>query len=95
MSERAGRDGRPEVQSVHWLDTTVLPPGDPAPARMAVVLDVPAPPTSTITVVVASGDGAFSRVVPVQGVLWSTAALAPAGRLDDETFATVRARFAR
>jgi hypothetical protein len=95
MSDLGRPPALPEVQSVFWLDATVLPPGDPEPSRLAVVLDVPAAASGTIAVVVRSGAGDFSRLVPVQGVLWPGAVLAPAGRLDDATFAGVRARFAR
>ncbi len=92
MSDR--RPALPEVQSVHWLDAGVLPPGDPNASRLAVVLHVPASPSGTVSVVVRS-DGVFSRLVPVQGVLWPAAVVAPAGRLDDAAFAAVRARFSR
>jgi hypothetical protein len=85
----------PEVQSLYWLDATVLAASDPSPSRLAVVVDVPPAATGTIGVVVRAAGGEFSRLVPVQGVLWPGAVLAPAGRLDDATFAAVRARFAR
>ncbi len=85
----------PEVQSLYWLDTTVLPAVDPEPSRLAVVLHLPAAVTGTITVAVRAGAGEFSRLVPVQGSLWPAAVVATAGRLDDATFAAVQARFAR
>lgn len=40
-----------------------------------------------------SADGWFSRRHPVQRSLWTSAATSPIGRLDDATFAAVRARF--
>jgi hypothetical protein len=59
MSDLGRRLSLPAVQSVHWLDTTVLPPGDPQPWRAAVVIDVPESPSGTVAVVVRSGVDGF------------------------------------
>jgi hypothetical protein len=42
-----------------------------------------------------SAPGRFVRRHPVQGRLWTPANVTPIGRLDDATFAAVRARFGR
>lgn len=59
MSDLGRRLPLPAVQSVHWLDTTILPPGDPEAWRAAVVMGVPEGVTGTIVVVVRSGVDGF------------------------------------
>jgi hypothetical protein len=55
MTDLGRRLALPAVQSVHWLDTTILPPGDPEAWRPAVVVGVPEAEHGTVTVVVRSG----------------------------------------
>ena len=84
----------PAVQSLWWAQTTILPPGDPEDQRVAVVLAAPPSPEGTLAVVLRSGaEAGFSRRVPVQCLLWTTANVTPIGRLDDATFAELLARF--
>jgi hypothetical protein len=40
----------PDVQVVYWVDTTLLPPGDPEEQRPVVVMAVPTTTTGTIRV---------------------------------------------
>lgn len=40
----------PDIQVVYWVDTTLLPPGDPEAQRPVVVMAVPATTTGTIRV---------------------------------------------
>ncbi len=49
----------PAVQTVYWLDTTILPSGDPEDRRAAVVLTVPDSASGTVIVVSRSGTDAF------------------------------------
>lgn len=101
----------PDVQMVYWLDTTILPPGDPERFRPAVVVLAPATTTGTVTVVTRSSTerfgvphprahdlqlgkpGWFSRVLPVQGQLWTPGNARSTGLLDDQTFTAIRTRF--
>lgn len=88
---------------VYWIDTTLLPPGDPEEQRPVVVLDVPATVDGTVVVVSRSGvddfgvadadGGRFSRRHPVQGVLWTEAHVTPVGPLDPGVWAAVVDRF--
>ncbi len=89
---------------VYWVDTTILPSGDPEDQRPAVVLEVPESADGTIVVVSRSGvDGfgvddpgggaRFSRRHPVARRQWTAGTVSPIGRLDDALLASVRARF--
>ena len=49
----------PDVQMVYWVDTTILPPGDPEAERPAVVVSVPAATTGTVQVVTRSSTDPF------------------------------------
>ena len=85
----------PAVGSLYWVQTTILPPGDPDHHRVAAVLSVP--PTTAGTIAVALGSGAapgrFLRRVPVQARLWTTSHVSPIGPLDGATFATLVEQF--
>jgi hypothetical protein len=101
----------PDLQVVYWVDTTILPPGDPEPKRPVVVVAVPENTNGTVRVVTRSTTeqygvehtatrelglnkaGRFSRLLPVQGALWTMRNVSWAGQLDDVTFAAVCARF--
>ncbi|MGI8983616.1 MAG: hypothetical protein ACR2HM_03645 [Acidimicrobiales bacterium] len=66
----------PRVQEEYWVDGTILPgAGAGAGDRAAVVvLDVPATTRGTIGVAVRGRAGR----IPVQGMLWTPASVAPA-----------------
>ena len=49
---------------VYWVDTTILPPGDPEEQRPVVVLDVPATVDGTVVVVARSGGRRLRRRAP-------------------------------
>jgi hypothetical protein len=49
----------PDVQMVYWVDTTILPPGDPEPERPAVVVSVPESTTGTVQVITRSSTDTF------------------------------------
>jgi len=89
---------------VYWIDTTILPSGDPEEQRRVVVLDVPATVDGTVVVVSrsgvddfgvedAEGGGRFSRRHPVQGRLWTADHVTPVGPLDPGVWAAVLDRF--
>jgi hypothetical protein len=84
----------PAVQSLWWVQTTILPPGDPGDQRLAAVLVAPPTTQGTVAVVLRTGpDGGFSWRVPVQCRLWTGSNVTPTGRLDDATFAALQTRF--
>ena len=89
---------------LYWVDTTILPSGDPEEQRPVVVLDVPATVDGTVVVVSRSGvdefgvadvdgGGRFSRRHPVQGRLWTMAHVTLVGPLDPDVWAAVLERF--
>jgi hypothetical protein len=93
---------------VCWVDTTILPSGDPEEQRPVVVLDAPDTVDGTVVVVsrsgvddfgVADGDrdgdggGRYSRRHPVPGRLWTAAHVTPVGPLDLVVWAAVLDRF--
>jgi len=80
----------PAVQSLWWVQTTILPPGDPEQQRVAAVLEVPPTVDGTIAIVLQSG---AERRLPVQCRLWTASNVTPLGRLDDEGFAGLVERF--
>lgn len=51
----------PEVQIVYWVDTAILPPGDPEPQRPVVVVAAPATTAGTVRLATRSSteDGGF------------------------------------
>jgi hypothetical protein len=49
----------PDMQMVYWVDTTILPPGDPEPDRPAVVVLVPTSTVGTVHVVTRSSTDPF------------------------------------
>jgi hypothetical protein len=62
-----GRPFLPRVDEAYWVDTAILPFGEPAGQRDVVILDVPATTTGTIGVALRAGGGR----VPVQAILWT------------------------
>jgi len=70
-----GRPFLPRVDEAYWVDSTILPFADAASQRDVVVLDVPATTTGTIGVGLRGGP---VRRLPVQGILWTPANVAPA-----------------
>ncbi len=83
----------PQAGSLWWVDTTILPFGDPEPQRLVVVVDVPPTEDGTIVVVSRSSADGFSRRHGVQGRLWTTANAVPAGLAAPGELAAVRQRF--
>ena len=84
----------PAVQSLYWVQTSMLPFADSEEQRAVAVLVAPTTTAGTVVVVLRSGpDGRFSRRLPVQCRLWTASNVRPIGRLDDATFATLRDRF--
>jgi len=49
----------PRTGMVYWVDTTILPPGDPEDLRPVVVVDTPGGRDGTVTVVARSGTDDF------------------------------------
>ena len=49
----------PDVQTVYWVDGTILPAGEPEPQRAVVVVASPPTPTGTVTVVSRSATDRF------------------------------------
>ena len=49
----------PEVGMVCWVETTILPPGDPEERRPVVVVETPAAVGGTVTVVARTGTDSF------------------------------------
>ena len=82
----------PAVQSLYWVQTSILPVADSEEHRAVAVLTVPPSTGGTVTVVLRS-DGRFCRRLPVQCRLWTASTVTPIGRLDDATFAAIRDRF--
>lgn len=83
----------PRAGSLCWVDTTILPAGDPERQRLVVVVDVPATEDGTVVVVTRSGEDGFSRRRPVPGRLWTSAHVSDAGTLAGEELAAVIRRF--
>ena len=50
----------PEAGTLYWVETTILPPGDPEDQRAVVVLEAPATVDGTIVVATLSGSGTGS-----------------------------------
>ena len=84
----------PAVQSLWWVQTSLLPLADSGEHRPAAVLAAPGTTDGTVAVVLRCGpDGGFSRRVPVQCRLWTASNVTPMGSLDDATFAALLDRF--
>ena len=84
----------PAVQSLWWVQTSMLPLADLGEHRAVTVLAAPTTTDGTVAVVLRSGpDGGFSRRVPVQCRLWTASNVTPIGILDDATFAALVERF--
>ncbi|HEX7276353.1 MAG TPA: hypothetical protein VF244_03180 [Acidimicrobiales bacterium] len=83
----------PQAGSLYWVDTTILPPGDPEAQRLVVVVDVPETVDGTIVVVAKSGVDGWSRRQPVQSGMWTSATVVPAGVLAGDVLAEVVSRF--
>ena len=84
----------PAVQSLWWVQTSMLPLADREEHRVVAVLAAPATTEGTVAVVLRSGpDGGFSRRVPVQCRLWTASSVTPIGSLDDTAFAALVDRF--
>ena len=84
----------PAVQSLWWVQTSMLPLADGGEHRAAAVLAAPATTDGTVAVLLRSGaDGGFCQRVPVQCRLWTASNVTSIGRLDDATFAALVDRF--
>jgi hypothetical protein len=89
------------VQIVYWVDTAILPPGEPEDRRPAVVLGVADAATAAVRWVGGhpcsevpglSEAGWFSGGADIVGELWTPCLAGPAWSLDDQTFAGRGAR---